>query len=125
MGEPRKHLQLLIHEVYNLSESDMIEILLNQISTIKSIKKVFMKKRDVKVYDDTWNTISEQLTEYDVDIITYLIAPNEWNKLVTLEKDFLNRFPNLKFNYSLIESDPISNTVFEDPNAKLIYSAGT
>jgi hypothetical protein len=101
----------------------MIEILLDQITSIKSVRKVFMKKRDVMEYDGSWETISNKLTVYDIDIIANVVVPSEWGKLVTLEHDFGQRFPNLKFNYSLIEHDPQINSNSKDPNAKLIYSA--
>jgi hypothetical protein len=84
-----------------------------------------MKKRDVTIYDETLSSISEQLTEYDVDIVTLTIAPNELNRLVNLEKDFGQKYPKLKFNYSLIEADPQTSNKFSNPKAKLIYTSET
>ena len=106
-----------------MGEEEMIKALVNQITNLRSIKKVFMNKRDIQVYDRSWHNISEHSTEYDVDIITNVIAPQEWHQLVKLEKDFDKLFPEYKFNYHLIENDSnqyIQGTIV---NGKLIYDS--
>jgi hypothetical protein len=82
-----------------------------------------MKKRDIKIYDNSWNNISEHHTEYDVEIITNMIAQQEWQYIVKLEKEFDKLFPEYKFNYYLIEFD--SNVPNDEPliNGKLIYDS--
>jgi len=82
-----------------------------------------MNKRDVKIYDNSWQNILEHRTEYDVEIIASIIDRYEWRQLMTLEKDFDERFPMFKFNYHLIESDPKSVSNNEEAAGKLIYDA--
>ena len=101
----------------------MMKIFIDEISDIKSVKKVFMKKRDIMIYDDSWQGVSQQQTEYDVDIVANIIAPQEWNRLVSLERDFGKRYPNLKMKYNLIEFDPNLPLNRMEPNAKLVYDS--
>jgi len=82
-----------------------------------------MNKRDVKIYDNSWQNIQEHRTEYDVEIIASIIDRYEWRQLMVLEKDFDERFPMFKFNYHLIESDPRSASSNEEAAGKLIYDA--
>ena len=84
-----------------------------------------MKKRDIMVYDGTWQAVTQQLTEYDVDIITNIIVPKEITRLVILEQDFEKRYPNVKIKYNLIEADPNVPLQFSDSGAKLIYDSDT
>ena len=72
-----------------LGEDEMVKTFVSQINKLRSIKKVFMKKRDIKIYDNSWHNISEHRTEYDIEIITNMIAPQEWQHIVKLEKEFL------------------------------------
>ncbi|WP_455393037.1 hypothetical protein [[Eubacterium] cellulosolvens] len=82
-----------------------------------------MNKRDVKIYDESWAKVSDYHTEYDVEIITSMIEPFEWRQIVELEKEFDKRFPQYKFYYHLIESDPSLNNQTFDQNGKLVYKA--
>lgn len=82
-----------------------------------------MKKRDVTEYDESWKNISELRTEYDVEIITKMIGPGEWRKLVALEKMFCQRYPKYIFNYNLIEFDAKLNNHLGIPTGKLIYDS--
>ena len=103
----------------------MIKVLLNQMTILRSVTKVFMKKRDVKIYDHSWKNISELRTEYDIDIIALLIEPKEWEKIVAIEKEFTQKYPKYKFNYNLIESDSNANNYQISQNGKLIYDSET
>jgi len=104
---------------------DMIKSLLDGISDIKSIKKVFMKKRDIMTYDNSWQTITQQETEYDVDIIADIIAPIEWHRILEVEREFGKQYPNFRVKYNLIEFDSNIPLNSDDPNAKLVYDADT
>jgi hypothetical protein len=108
-----------------LKEEEMIETLISQITNIKTIKKVFMNKRDIQVYDDSWHNVSDSHTEYDISIITSLVNPFEWQRLIALEKEFDNMFPQFRFSYHLIESDPSISLRNGDRSGKLIYDAET
>ncbi len=108
-----------------MDENEMIKSLLNQICNINSIKKIFMKKRDVKVYDESWNKVSRQVTEYDVEIIANLIERDEWKRIVAVEKEFNSLYPMFKFNYNLIENDNNANQQSSAPEGRLIYDAET
>jgi hypothetical protein len=101
----------------------MVRILLDEISDLKSIRKVFMKKRDVREYDNSWQTVSQQHTEYDVDIVANIIAPLELNRLLSIEQNFIAKYPELIIKYNIIESDPVNKMQFNEPNAKLIYDS--
>jgi hypothetical protein len=61
-----------------------------------------MNKRDIKIYDKSWNNISEFHTEYDDRL-----------------------FPEFKFYYHLIESDPTITKRKNAKNAKLVYDSET
>ena len=111
--------------MFDLSESDMVKLLLDEISDMKSVRKVFMKKRDVREYDDSWQTVSQQHTEYDVDIVANIIAPLELNRLLSIEQNFITKYPELVIKYNIIESDPVNKMKFNEPNAKLIYDSET
>ena len=106
-----------------MSEADMIEKLINQINTLKTVKKVFMNKRDIKIYDNSWHNISEYHTEYDINIITKMIDPLEWQQIVALERDFDKLFPQFKFYYHLIESDSGISNQNSSKEGKLIYDS--
>jgi hypothetical protein len=97
--------------------------MLDEIASIKSIKKIFMKKRAVTIYDDSWETISTQHTEYDVDILANIIAPRELNRILNLERNFGKQYPDLHIKYNLIELDTQAPYQFSEPNAKLIYDS--
>lgn len=103
----------------------MIQGLLNQVITIRSIRKIFMKKRDVRIYDRSWKNVSELLTEYDVDIFARMIRPNEWRQLMDLEKEFDIKYPNCIFKYNLIESDSNVTPQNAGSDGKLIYDSET
>ncbi len=108
-----------------LSESEMINVFRDQISNIRSVKKIFMKKRDVAIYDNTFTNVSEKLTEYDVDIIANMIKPNDWHQFVRLEEEFSQKYPKIKFSYHLIENDNNKSDFEVNSNrqGKLIYDA--
>ncbi len=101
----------------------MIKTFVNQIINLKSIKKVFMNKRDIRIYDNSWNKISERCTEYDVEIITKMIEPREWREIVKIEKEFDKLFPEFRFNYHLIEFDTNITNQQSIINGKLIYDS--
>jgi len=82
-----------------------------------------MKKRDVRVYDNSLKSVSEQLTEYDVEIIADMIKPNEWQRIVNLEKEFGRTYPDFRFNYNLIESGSNKSNHNLISNGKLIYDS--
>jgi hypothetical protein len=103
----------------------MIKTLVNQIMPLKSVKKVFMNKRDIKIYDNSWNNVSEARTEYDVEIIIQIIDSHEWRLIAKLEKEIGQRFPDYKVNYHLIESEPNKSTNHLNLNGKLIYDSET
>ncbi len=84
-----------------------------------------MNKRDIKIYDRSWNNISEFHTEYDIEIITSMIGPPEWRRIVELEKEFDRLFPEYTFYYHLIESDPTITNRKNVNNAKLVYDSET
>ena len=84
-----------------------------------------MKKRDIKIYDKSWDNVSKYITEYDVDIIANMIDPNEWKQIVALEKEFDKRYPMLKFNYNLVETKHNVNQQSSNLQARLIYDAET
>jgi cell wall assembly regulator SMI1 len=82
-----------------------------------------MKKRAVTIYDDSWESISQQHTEYDVDILANIIAPAELNRILNLERNFGLNYPDLRIKYNLIEMDSQGAFQFSEPNAKLIYDS--
>ena len=84
-----------------------------------------MNKRDIKVYDNSWNNVTEARTEYDVEIIMQIIDSHEWQRITKLEKEIGRMFPDYKFNYHLIESESsrVSNNL--KLNGKLIYDSET
>ena len=84
-----------------------------------------MNKRDIKIYDKSWNNISEFHTEYDIEIITSMIGPPEWRRIVELEKEFDKLYPEFRFFYHLIEMDPKINRKQSTKNAKLVYDSDT
>ena len=101
----------------------MIKTFVDQITHLKSIKKVFMDKRDVMVYDKSWDNIAEQCTEYNVEIITNMIEPGEWRKIVAIEKQFDEKYPQFKFYYNVIESESDTTNSYPIVNGKLIYDS--
>ena len=101
----------------------MIKTLVRQITDIKSVKKVFMKKRDVKEYNESWDGISNILTEYDVNIVANLTEQNELHKFILLEREVGLQFPKFKFNYNLIELDTNISNQSNLNSGKLIYDS--
>ena len=82
-----------------------------------------MDKRDVMVYDKSWDNICEQCTEYNVEIITNMIEPREWRKIVAIEKEFDEKYPQFRFNYNVIESESDATNSYPSANGKLIYDS--
>jgi hypothetical protein len=82
-----------------------------------------MNKRDIKIYDDSWHDISEFHTEYDINIITNTVNPLECHHILALEKEFDILFPQFRFFYHLIESDPNLANHNGLKEGKLIYDA--
>ena len=101
----------------------MIKKLVKQLTDLDSIRKVFMNKRDIKIYDKSLANVSESRTEYDVEILASIIKPNDWQRITEMERRFHNQYPGYKFNYRLVEFDPNSNNNQTPINGKLIYDA--
>lgn len=88
-----------------MDEEAIIEDFADRFSKFTEIEKVYMGKREVKVYASDWKEIKETRVEYDVQIITNLIEEKKWEQVVDMECDIENKYPDCYFNFELIERD--------------------
>lgn len=108
-----------------MDEEAMTKDFAERLSKFPEIEKVFMGKREVKVFDNDWKTVKETRIEYDVQIITDFIEEKKWEQVVDIEVEIEKKYPDCYFNFELIEreGEDLEDIVDDDYLGKLVYSS--